>query len=502
MRRVVSILRLSAEGLSARRIAMSLGVARSTVSECQRRAAEAQLSWPLPAELMDETLLERRLYPPPAVRADVRPAVDWAAVHAELRKKGVTLFLLHQEHKENFPDGYQYSRFCQLYREWAGRVDLVMRQDHRAGEKVYVDYSGQRLPIVNRLTGEIRDAEIFVGSLGASAYTYAEATWTQTLPDWLGSHVRMFEFFGGSPRVCVGDNLKAGVTRPHRYEPEINASYQDLLDHYGIAAIPAHVRQPRQKSRAESGVFLTQRYILARLRNTPLFSLDEANREIARLVQGMNQHRFKKLPGSRASVFESIDRPAMRPLPATRYEYAQWARCRVGINYHIKLGEHHYSVPYALAREEVDVRYTDTVVECLHRGHRVSSHVRSFLTGYTTVAAHMPGRHRTHAEWTPERLLRWAAKNGPATAGLAQALLHRKYPEQAFKSILGIMRLGKDFGDARLEAACQRALSIGTCSYTSIESILKNGLDLKAPEQTSLSLPAVHDNVRGPGYYA
>jgi transposase len=503
MRRVFLVLRLSAEGLSARQISLSLGVARSTVAECLRRAAAAGIGWPPPPEL-DETMLERRLYPPSKVRADARPAVDWAALHTELRRKGVTLFLLHQEHKETFPDGFQYSRFCQLYRIWAGKIDVVMRQDHRAGEKVFVDYSGLTIDIIDRRTGEIRAAEIFVGVLGASCYTYAEATWTQTLPDWLGSHVRMLNFFGCSPEVCVPDNLKSGVTKPHRYEPYINASYQDLLDHYTIAVIPAHVRKPKQKSRVEAGVLLAQRWILARLRNTPLFSLDQANREIATLLHALNRRPFKKLPGTRLSQFETIDRPAMRPLPATPYEYAEWKRARVQINYHVQVEWHFYSVPYTLVSEEIDVRYTATTVECLHRGNRVASHVRSFVrNGYTTVAAHMPESHRSHAEWTPERLVHWAARSGPATARAAEAILaRRQHPQQNFRSVQGVMRLGKTYGDVRLEAACQRALSIGTCSYISIESILKKGLDKQAlPQQITLSLPVEHDNVRGPDYY-
>ena len=503
MRKIESVLRLNAEGLSVRQIALSVRLARSTVSECLRRAAAAGIGWPLPAAL-DETLLERRLYPPLQVSAAARPAVEWARVHAELRRKGVTLFLLHQEHKENFPNGYQYSRFCQIYRTWAGKIDLVMRQEHRAGEKVFVDYSGQRLEIVDRRTGEIRFAEIFVGVMGASCYTYAEATWTQSLPDWIGSHVRMFDAFGCSPKVCVGDNLKSGVTRPHRYEPQINAAYQDCLDHYGIAAIPAHIRQPRQKFRAEAGVLLAQRWILARLRHTPMFSLEQANRAIAERVRAMNGRPFKKLPGTRQSQFEAIDRPAMRPLPAAPYEYADWKCARVQINYHIEIERHFYSVPYPLVGEQIDVRYTATTVEALHRGQRVASHARSYVRGgYTTVAAHMPERHRSHAEWTPERLTCWAAQSGPATARTAEVILaRRQYPEQNFRTLLGVMRLGKTYGDARLEAACRRALAIGTCSYQSIESILKNGLDRQVlPEQITLSLPTEHANVRGPTFY-
>ncbi len=502
MRKIHLILRLDAEGLSDRQISLSVGVARSTVSECLRRASAAGIGWPPPAGL-DETAIERRLYPSLAVRTGSRPAIDWAAVHTELKRKGVTLFLLHQEHKENFPGGYQYSRYCDLYRAWAGKIDLVMRQVYRAGEKVFVDYSGQTIDIIDRRTGEIRAAEIFVGALGASCYTYAEATWTQTLPDWLGSHVRMFESWGCVPELCVSDNLKSGVTRPCRYDPVINASYQDCLDHYGIAAIPAHVRSPRQKSRAEAGVFLTQRFILARLRNTPFFSLEQANRAIATLVYAMNRRLFKKLPGTRLSQFEAIDRPAMRPLPATPYEYAEWIRCRAGMNYHLSVEAHHYSVPFTLAGEEIDVRYTATVVECLHRGNRVASHVRSFLHGYTTVAAHMPESHRQQAEWTPERLVDWAGQRGPNVAqAVARIMASRRHPQQGFKAALGVMRLGKSYGDTRLDAACRRALLISTCSYASIESILKNGLDRRViPEQISLSLPVEHANVRGPGYY-
>lgn len=504
MRKIREVLRLRAGGLSARQIARSVGTARSTVAECLRRATAVGVSWPLPADT-DDAVLERRLYPPaPAVATEERPLPVWADIHRELQRKSVTLFLLHQEYRERNPDGYQYSRFCDLYRAWAGKIDLVMRQEHRAGEKLFVDYAGQTLPIVDAATGEVRQAQIFVAVLGASNYTYAEATWTQTLPDWLGSHVRALTFFGASPAVLVPDNLRSAVTRPDRYEPDINPSYQDLAEHYAMAVIPAHVRKPRQKAKAEQGVLLAERWILARLRDVTFFSLAQANRAIANLLRLLNDRPFRKLDGTRRSRFEQVDRPAMKPLPATPYEFAEWKTATVYINYHVTVDHHHYSVPCTLVGQRLDVRFTATTVECLHRGQRVASHARSLIRGgYTTVDAHMPDRHRHRADWTPERLVRWAESLGPATATAVRAMLSsRRHPEQAFRSALGVMRLGKDYGLERLEAACRRANALGTCHYRSIESILKNGLDRKVlPEQITLSLPVDHANVRGPGFY-
>ena len=504
MRKIQEVLRLSATGLSARQVAISVGVARSTVAECLRRAQAAGVSWPLPAGV-DEVQLERRLYPAlVATATEERPLPDWAHVHRELQRKGVTLFLLHQEYREQYPDGYQYSRFCDRYRAWAGKIDRVMRQEHRAGEKLFVDYAGQTLPIVDPRTGEIRAAQVFVAVLGASNYTYVEATWTQSLPDWLGSHVRALEFFGCRPQILVPDNLRSGITRPCKYEPQINRSYQELAEHYGMAVIPAHVRRPRHKAKAEQGVLLAERWILACLRNLTLFSLAQANQEIARLLAILNQRPFKKLPGSRTSHFQAIDRPAMKPLPPTRYEYAEWNIASVYINYHLTVDEHHYSVPHALVGERLDVRATADTIECFHRGQRVASHARSTLKGrYTTIPAHMPDPHRHRAEWTPERLLQWAQKHGPSTAGAVNAILtRRRHPEQGFRAALGVMRLGNTYGSDRLEAACRRALSLGTCGYRSIESILKNGLDRKVLSgQAPLSLPTAHDNLRGQDYY-
>ena len=505
MRKIKEVLRLKwAKGLSNRRIATACGIGRPTVSEYLRRASEAGLTWPLPANL-DDAHLERLLFPPPpALPADARGIPDWASIRRELKHKSVTLFLLWQEYRQANPDGYQYSWFCEHYRAWRGKLDVVMRQDHRAGEKLFVDYAGQTVPIIDRLTGEIREAQVFVAVLGASNYTYAEATWSQGLPDWIGSHVRTFRFLGGVPELVVPDNLRSGVSKAHRYEPDTNPTYQDMASHYGVAVLPARVRKPRDKAKVESGVLVVERWILAALRHRQLFSLAELNAVIRDLLEKLNARPFRKLPGSRREHFEQLDRPALQPLPAEPYVYAEWKKARVHIDYHVAIEGHYYSVPHALIKREVDVRITRNTIECFHRGNRVASHVRSHQKGrHTTDPGHMPESHRQAGEWSPERLMRWAARTGPATAKLIQTVLgSRKHPQQAYRACLGILRLGKAYGDERLEAACRRALTLGSCRYKSIESILKHRLDEQPlEEQQELALPNSHDNIRGPAYY-
>jgi transposase len=505
MRKVKEILRLKFEaGHGQRQIARSCAIGKTTVAECLARFERSGLSWAQAAQL-DEATLEHKLYPPPvAVPAQERAVPDWPYIHQELRRKGVTLTLLWYEYKAAHPEGYQYSWFCDQYRAWSAKLDVVMRQEHRAGEKLFVDYAGQTVEVVDRRTGEVRQAQIFVAVLGASNYTYAEATWTQQLPDWIGSHVRTFQFFGGVPELAVPDNLRSGVTKAHRYEPDLNPTYMDLASHYGVAVLPARVRKPRDKAKAEAGVLLVERWILAALRNRTFFSLQEVNREIARLLERLNARPFKKLPGSRQELFEQLDRPALRPLPEQPYEFAEWKKVRVNIDYHVEVDGHYYSVPYQLVRKSLEARYSERTVECFHKGQRVASHVRSHLKGrHTTVAEHMPASHRSYAEWTPQRLIRWAEKTGPAAASVVQSILERRaHPQQGFRSALGIMRLGKSFGEERLEAACRRALTLGACSYKSIASILRQGLDRRAlPEQQDLDLGIEHANIRGSEYY-
>lgn len=509
MRKIKEVLRLKYEvKLSNRKVATSCGIARSTVSEYLRRFEATGLDWPLPADL-DEHSLGQQLFPPaPSPTEGVRPLPDWSALHADLKKKRkthVTLYLLWQEYRVQYPNGYQYSHFCELYRNWLGKVDVVMRQTHRAGEKVFVDYAGQTAEVVDRQTGEVKHAQIFVAVLGASNYTFAEATWSQGLSDWIGSHVRALEFFGGCPDIVVPDNLRSGVSKAHRYEPEINPSYQDLARHYGIAVVPARVRKPKDKAKAEGGVLLVERWILAVLRKETFFSLHSLNMEISKLLKRLNERPFKKLEGTRKSQFELLDRPALHPLPANRYEFAQWSKVRVAPNIHVEVDKCYYSVPHALTGRQLDARLTEHCVELLHQGERVASHIRSQTRGsYTTVTEHMPISHQKHLEWTPQRLINWAAKTGGATAAVIEQILHgRTHPQQSYNACFGIMRLGKAHGNDRLEAACQRGLITGAVSYRHIESILKHGLDQQPlPElgQAELDLPE-HDNLRGAGYY-
>jgi transposase len=508
MRKIKEILRLKHKvGLSARQIARSCSISRSTVSEYLSRAAAAGLSWPL-EEGMDEAMLERLLFAPELpVATTGRPVPDWADIHAELRsRKSVTLTLLWEEYKACYPEGgYQYSQFCELYGRWRGSLDVCMRQEHRAGEKMFIDYCGQTVPVTDPETGEIREAEIFVAVLGASSYTYAEATWSQSLPDWIGSHQRAFEYFGGVTELLIPDNLRSGINRTCRYDPDVNPTYQDMASHYGAAVMPARVRKPRDKAKAEAGVQLVERWILAVLRKRVFFSLGELNGAIEELLARLNGKAFKKLPGSRRLQYEAIDRPALRPLPGVRYEYADWKNTRVGIDYHVEIDRHYYSVPYQLAGRKLDVRITGSIIEVFHRGKRVASHCRSYVKGkHTTVPEHMPRSHREYLKWTPERLAGWASKTGPSAEKLAEAIMRgRPHPQQGFRAILGILRLTKTYGEKRVDAACSKALAIGSHSYKSVASILKNNLDGMPLQSRVIEYePIDHPNIRGGRYYS
>ncbi len=507
MRKVRQVLRLAHEaGLGIRQIARSLSMSPTTVGEYLRRAEDVGLTWPLPEQWDDDDRLEARLFPAlPKRLQDARVLPDWPTVHQEFKRKGVTLVLLWEEYKAVHPEGLQYSQFCDRYRVWAGKLNLVMRQKHTAGEKLFVDYAGQTVPVVDPRTGEIRGAQIFVACMGASQYTYAEATWSQGLPDWIASHIRCFEFLGSVPALLVPDNLKSAVNTPCWYEPELNATYEDLADHYGTAVMPARVRRPKDKAKVENSVLLVERWILARLRNHTFFSLNELNDAIGTLLEHLNTKPFKKLPGCRKDLFEQLDQPAMKPLANTRYTYAEWKKARVHIDYHVEVLGHYYSVPYRLVKQEVEVRITANIVELIHRNKRVASHPRSALKGHhTTINEHMPQAHRHYADWTPQRLVRWAEKTGSATARLIETILaSRAHPQQGFRSCLGIMRLGKSYGQDRLEAACYRALSFNALSFKSLQSILKNDLDRQplAQHDESDNSPIAHSNIRGAKYY-
>lgn len=504
MRKINEVLRLKASGLSNRQIARICNVGRTGVADYLRRALAAGLSWPLPEGLSDEQI-ERRLFPEPPNFTHRRPHPDWHLIHQELKKKNVTLALVWEEYKSVQPDGYQYSQFCELYRVWRGKQSVWMRQEHKAGEKLFVDYCGQVVEVVAPGTGEVKAAQVFVAVLGASNYTYAEATWTQGLPDWIGSHQRAFRYFGGVPELVVPDNLKSGVSKACRYEPDINPTYHDLACHYQTAILPARVRKPKDKAKVEAGVLLVERWILAALRNRTFFSLAELNQAISELLEKLNNKPFKKLPGSRRTLFQNLDKPALKALPGTPYQYAEWKKAKVHIDYHIEVDRHYYSIPYQLAGKRLDVRIAAHTVEFFHRNQRVASHHRSHMPAkFTTLPEHMPRSHREYLKWTPGRLLNWAAQIGPSAARLAKTLMEsRAHPQQGFRSILGILRLEKTYGSDRLEAACQRALAINATSFKSVASILKNGLDQQpAKTKENEPHPVRHPNIRGAGYYS
>jgi transposase len=504
MRKIREVLRLRfAQGLSQRAIGASLGLSAGAVNSYLGRARMVGLDWPLADEFSDAEL-ETLLYPaPPDVTSERRPVPDWALVHRELRRPNMTLALLWEEYRGGSGglDGFGYSWFCDLYREWAKRLKPTLRQVHTAGERVFVDFSGRTMEVIDGSTGEIRRAEIFVGVLGASSYTFAEAAWTQSLPDWITLHVNMLAFLGGVPRQIVSDNLRAGITRACFYEPLVNRTYADMASHYGTAVIPARPYKPRDKAKVEVGVQVVQRWILARLRNQRFFSLAELNQAIRDLTDQLNDRTMRGWGTTRRALYEQLDHPALGPLPPTPYEYADWKLCRVNLDYHVEIEKHFYSVPFRLLREQVDARVTAKAVEIFHRGKLVAAHARSQRPYRpTTVAEHMPSSHRRYRDWTHERIQREATAIGDDTAALIEIILRsRPHPEQGFRSCIGILGLAKRYDAERLDAACARALFLGTRSYSSVAAILKNAQERKQanPEQPSL----FHENIRGSGYY-
>jgi len=481
VRKIKEILRLKyACGLSKREIARSCNVARSTVADYLMRAMAARLRWPESAEL-SEAELEARLFPTEHVPSSIhRPPPDCEYIYDQLRRYrnvNLTLTQLWLEYKEQHPDGYQYTQFCEHYRRWLKRRDYCMRQEHRAGEKAFIDYS-DGLSIVNPVTGELILTQLFVAVRGASNYTYAEATLSQTLPDWVGSHVRGFGYFGCVPRILVPDNLKSGVSKACKYEPDLNPTYAEMAEHYGCAVLPARPRKPRDKAKVEAGVLIAQRWILAVLRRRTFYSLAELNAAIRECLERLNTRTMRRAGKSRRELFEAMDRPSALPLPRRAYEYAEWGKAKVNIDYHIEVDHHYYSVPFRLLRERLDVRLTATTVEAFHKGERVAAHVRSYLRGrHTTSLEHMPPEHRKYAEWSPSRFIQWAGKTGVATVQLVERIMAaRTYPEQGYRACLGIMRLQQHYEPERVEAAAQRALKYNTCSYKSMSAILAAGL--------------------------
>lgn len=505
MRTIREILRLKWEKkLSTKKIAHSCNIARSTIRDYLERAQRAGLSWPLPADLDDGRLESLLFSSAPATLPEKREMPPMEYLRQELTRKGLTLRLLWLEYRQANPEGYQYSQFCLRYRQWSKKLDVCLRQTYRAGEKLFVDYAGQTIPVTDPVSGQTREASLFVAALGASSYTFAWASFCEDLPSWIEAHVRAFAFFGGVAEIIVPDNLKSGVRKPCLYEPDINPTYHDMARHYGTVVIPARVGRPQDKAKVESAVQVAERWILAALRNHTFFSIEELNQAIAEKLQDLNNRPFQKMEGSRRSLFEAIDRPALKPLPPQAYEYAEWKKARVNIDYHIDVEGHYYSVPYQLVRDQIEVRLTAATVEVLFKNRRVAAHPRSSLRGtHTTLTEHMPKSHQRYLEWTPSRIVDWAAKNGPSTRDLVAAVMEsRRHPEQGFRACLGIIRLAKRYPTERVEAACARALVLKTYSYKSVESILKTNLDKQAvPQSASPGKPILHYNIRGKEYY-
>ena len=488
---------------SHRKTADAIGISAGSVGSAAIRAKALGLDWEA-VEKLDDAELETLMYGPRGGKRDGRSEPDLPYLHVELRRTGVTLQLLHLEYLEQHPDGYRYTAFCQRYSEWLHKQRISMRQTHLAGDKMFVDYSGKKPHIVDPLTGEVIEVELFVAVLGASSCTFAEATYTQQLPDWLASNTRALTFFGGVPNAVVPDQLKSAVTLACKYEPGVQRTFDEWARHYLTTILPARPRKPRDKAKVEVAVQIAQRWILARLRNQTFFSIAELNARIAELLTDLNDRQMRTYKASRRELFDRLDRPALRPLPVSDYEYAEWKRVTLGIDYHAAFDGHFYSAPHGLRGEELWIRATATTIEIFRLGRREAVHARSRVQGrHTTVAAHMPVAHQQHAEWTPERILGWAAGVGVNARLFTERLLaERTHPEHGYRSCLGVFRLSKKYGAERLDAACARALSAGALSYRHVSSILQHGLDRAPALDVEPRGPSItHENVRGRDYY-
>src|SRR5580658_3949780 len=508
MRQAREIIRLKfSASLPTREIARRLGLAPSTVRETLSRLESAGHSWPLREGLSDAEL-EAALYANRRSKRGHRRHAepDWAAVHREMRRKHVTLLIVWDEYIAENPGGYSYSRFCELYRAFETKLSPTMRQTHAAGERLFVDYAGDGVPVlIDRLTGEMRKAQIFVAVLGASSFTFAWASWTQTLPDWIDAHVHAFAAIGGVPHLLVPDNTRTAVIKACFYDPLVNRTYAEMAVHYDTAILPARPRKPRDKAKVEQAVLIVERWLLGRLRRRIFRSLADVDAALSELMTQLNERQaLRRLGVTRRQLLEEVDRPALKALPSEPYEYSEWRVRRVGVDYHVNIDAHYYSVPYRFARAQVEARLTARGVEIFHKGERIAVHLRaSGNRKHTTLPEHMPSSHRRYAGWTIERSREDTRRIGPATAALCEQILEgRPHPEQGYRACLGIVRLGGSYGAARVEAAAERAIEIGAKTYGSVKSILDARLDRRpAPKRPADTAPILHPNIRGPRYY-
>ncbi len=501
MRKSKEILRLKWNlGLSDRQVAASLRIAHSTVAAYVRRAERAGLDW-VQVEEMGETELKRKLFPPKKAKKKKRPLPDWEEVDQEMRRPGVTRKLLWKEYLAEHPGGYGYSQFCELYRRWAKTQDKpVMRVPKKVGEEIQVDYAGHTVSITDPKTGEQREAQIFVGVLGASGLIYAEAHWSQRLANWTRAHVRMFAYFGGVPKLVIPDNLKSGVTKANFYDPDLNPTYHEMAIHYGVAVLPTRVSKPMDKGLVENAVLQAERWILAALRNRTFFSLHELNQAIRERRHWLNHRQRSDCEYSRQELFLKLEKQALQPLPERPFEYIEVKRAKVHIDYHVTFQKHHYSVPHAYIQHTVLVRATEYLVSIYHENKRIAHHVRVDGFGYSTQEDRLPPNHRWQLEWSPERFRQWGQQIGPHTENMiAQVLLSRQHPQQAYRACLGILNFAKKYSPEELERACQQAAEAGVYSYKAVKRLLAAKTDML---KAGLQHQAIsHEHVRGNFYY-
>ena len=493
---------------SYREISRSLNISNGAISDHIKRASAAGITTWKQIQGLTERELQDKLFPPETLqpKRSSRNKPDNAWIYREMSRKGVTLKLLWREYREHHPKGLGYTQFCMKYREYKRSINPSMRQSHKAGEKCFVDYAGMRMSWLDLRSNEIKQAEIFVGCLGASQYTFVEATPSQRIPDWIESHIHLFEFLGGVTEIIVPDNLKSGVTKAHRYDPDINANYQYWAEHYGIAIVPARANCPKDKAKVENAVGCIERQILAPLRDVTFTGIVEINQAIKPLLKQFNSQKLQKMDVSRLEMFKEIDKPALKSLPRNRYQYVTWEKAKVHMDYHCLFDKHYYSVPYKYINNKIEIRATTSTIECFYKGERIAIHQRSYKkNNFTTVSEHMPKAHKEYARWTPERIRNWAAKSGDCTKQFIEQLMaSRSFPQQAFRACIGVIRLGEHFGNDRLELACAKALAVGATRYKQIEDILKNRVEnipLVSDSSNDENLIQDHENIRGANYY-
>lgn len=510
MRKIREIMRLKYDaGLSNRQIAKSTCISSSTVSNYLRDAQAAKIDWEVAKNIGDKELEIAVFGQIMGDRNDfTRKYIDpdWEYIFNELKRKNVTKILLWQEYKNKYgKKAYSYSQFCNNFNTWRKKHNISMKQVHKGGEKLFVDYAGHTMPITDPNTGEETQVQIFLAVLGASNLIYAEASFSQKLSDWIASHVRTLDYIGGVPQIIVPDNLKSAVKKAHKYDPDLNPTYQNLAEHYDFAVIPARPYKPKDKSKVEVGVQIVERKILAKLRDKKFFSLGELNKTIRSLIDDLNELPFQKLPGTRREKFLQLDKPNLKPLPKVKYQYTEIKTAKVHVDYHVEVDRHYYSVPYTLIKEKVDIHVCNNTISIYHDNKRIVTHPRSTFKGrHTTISEHMPEKHKFKEKWTPERMRGWAESIGEFTFDVIDKIIQkRQVPEQAYRSCLAILTLAKKFSNERLERSCKIAIDIGAPHRKNIESILKNGLDnLNEINQTSNVNVSDHDNIRGQAYYS